>query len=116
MADRLASWRSEARVGVLVLVLVAVVAGIIWYRLGVNSGDVPPIADRPTPSHAASVSSAVTTRPRTKGLSSSVTTSTALAGSRMTVHVAGSVLHPGVIELPVGARHRRARGSGRRAR
>src|SRR5687768_3518553 len=37
VADRLREWRSDPRAGVAALVVVALVAGFAWYRIGVGS-------------------------------------------------------------------------------
>ena len=36
LTDRLHDWRADARFGVVVLVLVALVAGVAWYRIGIG--------------------------------------------------------------------------------
>ena len=38
LADRVRDWRGDPRFGVVVLVLVAVVAGVVWYRIGIGGG------------------------------------------------------------------------------
>src|SRR5439155_20345936 len=68
LTDRLHDWRADARFGVVLLVVVAVAAGVIWYRIGIGgagageSGAAPaavtttaPSTTRsdPTPSNAA---------------------------------------------------------------
>jgi competence protein ComEA len=92
--ERVREWRGDARVGVVVLVLVAVAAGVVWYRIGVGggadaSGGVPHSATRgtPTPSTAPAVPS----------------TRTSVTG-KIVVHVAGAVVHAGVVELAANAR------------
>jgi len=93
VVDRLHDWRSDARVGVVALVLVAVVAGIVWYRIGVGGGN--DAARRAAPS-------VHTTSP---AASHDVTTTTkAKVAARIAVHVAGAVARPGVVELPAGSR------------
>lgn len=90
LRDRFETWRSDARLGVIALVVVAVVAGVIWYRVGVSGGDtsVPAAAARTS-------ATAVATLP-------SITTTT--SPTRLVVHVAGDVTHPGVVELRLGSR------------
>ena len=86
--DRLREWRSDPRAGVAAVVVVALVAGIAWYRIGLGSAggaDAGSAGAGP----AAPVSTATTSAP---------------AGGDLTVHVAGAVVKPGVIELPDGAR------------
>ena len=77
-----------------VLVLVAVVAGVVWYRIGVG-GERRGEIGRP----------AVTTTVSTTTLDDP-TPSTRAEGhpARLAVHVAGAVTHPGVVELRAGAR------------
>ena len=36
VGDRLRDWRHDARFGVVVLIGVALVAGVIWYRIGIG--------------------------------------------------------------------------------
>jgi competence protein ComEA len=102
LTDRFRDWRADARFGVVVLVIVAVVAGVIWYRIGIGgagageSGAAPAavtttapsttLAD-PTPSNGAPAAGGG------KGTSGSIA-----------VHVAGAVNHPGVVELAAGSR------------
>jgi competence protein ComEA len=90
LRDRFETWRSDARFGVIALVVIAVIAGVIWYRVGVSGGDTPIPA------------TAVRTPSPTAGGVAPVTTST--SPTRLVVHVAGDVTHPGVVELPPGSR------------
>ncbi len=97
LADRVRDWRTDARLGVVVLVLVAVAAGLVWYRIGVGGAS----AGEP-----ASAPGAVTTTVAPAGNPADPTPSTTAKGSSVTiaVHVAGAVTHPGVVELRAGAR------------
>lgn len=96
LTDRFLDWRADGRFGVVVLVVVALVAGVAWYRVGIGgtsagASGAPPRAvtttasgttiDDPTPSTTA------------RGMPASIA-----------VHVAGAVTHPGVVELHAGAR------------
>ena len=90
LRDRFETWRTDARFGVIALVVVAVIAGVIWYRVGVSGGDSPIPA------------TAVRAPSPTAGAATPVTTTT--SPTRLVVHVAGDVLHPGVVELPPGSR------------
>ena len=90
LRDRFETWRTDARFGVVALVVVAVIAGVIWYRVGVGGGDSPIPA------------TAVRAPSPTAGGLAPVTTTT--SPTRLVVHVAGDVTHPGVVELPPGSR------------
>ncbi len=93
--DRLRDWRADARFGVVVLVLVAVVAGVVWYRIGVGGASAGQSA----------APRAVATTVSTTTLDDPTPSTTAKGTpARIAVHVAGAVTHPGVVELPTGAR------------
>jgi competence protein ComEA len=88
--DRFQDWRADSRLGVIALVVVAVIVGVVWYRVGVSRG-----------SEAPSRRSNVTAIGARAG---STSTSTTAAKARVVVHIAGAVTHPGVVELSLGAR------------
>jgi competence protein ComEA len=92
--DRFHDWRNDTRSGVVLLVAVALVAGVIWYRLGVGGGDDAGAAPRPRSSEPTSATSPPPP-------SSTVPKG---APARIAVHVAGAVTTPGVVELDQGAR------------
>ena len=87
--DRWLTWRGDARLGVVGLLVVAGIAGVVWYRIGTAGGAAAP------PATAAA--------PRSVPAADAVT-STTKAGERVAVHVAGAVTHPGVVELAAGSR------------
>jgi competence protein ComEA len=101
LLDRLRGWRADPRAGVAVLVVVAVVAGFAWYRIGLGSSGTEDAA-----------ASAASEAPEAPGApASAAPSSTDPAGSvppteggDVTVHVAGAVARPGVVELPGGGR------------
>lgn len=98
LVDRVRDWRTDARFGVIVLVAIAVVAGVVWYRIGVGGASAGESATAPRP---------VTTTSATTSISAGdPTPSNAAKGAPATiaVHVAGAVTHPGVVELQAGAR------------
>ncbi len=83
------------------LVVVAVVAGFVWYRLGTGGeahGDAPAASASTT-----TVTAAQSDPPATAG-SVGTPAATKAASGRIVVHVAGAVTHPGVVELAAGAR------------
>jgi competence protein ComEA len=101
-ADRLRDTRLELGVGVLLVALVAVAAGVVWYRMGAAGGDTgaarAPRGPAPTrvadrlPASSPGVRSTTTRVPA------------AHRSAALVVHVAGAVRTPGVLELPAGAR------------
>jgi competence protein ComEA len=99
LVDRVRDWRTDARFGVIVLVVIAVVAGVVWYRIGVGgaSAGEPASTPRAVTTTAASVAAAVGGDPTTP-------TTAPGASTKIAVHVAGAVTHPGVVELRAGAR------------
>jgi competence protein ComEA len=99
LAERLREWRSDARFGVVLLVIVAVLAGVIWYRIG-TGGDAragSPASD----ARPAAPTTATTLAPTNTSTGASVD---AKQPDRIAVHVAGAVARPGVVELAAGAR------------
>jgi len=96
LIDRLHDWRADARFGVIVLVLVAVVAGVVWYRIGVGGESAG--------AGAATRRAVTTTQPTTTLAEPAQSTAAKGAPARIAVHVAGAVTHPGVVELRTGAR------------
>lgn len=90
--DRIDEWRADARFGVIALVVIAVIAGVVWYRVGVSGGS----GDESTTSEASAPASAPRA-PRDP-------VATTQPGESIIVHVAGAVTRPGVAELPAGSR------------
>jgi competence protein ComEA len=82
--DRVRDLRSDPRVGMAALLVVALVTGFIWYRLGSSDSGASSTTSR-------SPASATTT--------TNDTAASAKKGERVTVHVAGAVVKPGVYEL-----------------
>jgi len=100
VAERLREWRSDPRVGVVLLVAVAVVAGVVWYRIG-TGGDARAGTAPSRGSTAATTAGTATTRaPTTTGTAGAATKE----AGKIAVHVAGDVARPGVVELPAGSR------------
>ena len=109
LQDTLGTLRGDARVGLAALVAVAVVAGVVWYRVGSGGAGT---AQRSAPSRAGSrgdsgaSTGATTGSTRTSGPGAGVSGSGAptTTGNRVVVHVAGAVARPGVVELASGSR------------
>jgi len=95
------TWRGDPRLGIAVLVAAAVVAGLVWYRIGAGGAG-------PAETSAAPRSTAVTVvdgAGRPDGSDDAEPASpTQDAEATLVVHVAGAVEHPGVVELDAGAR------------
>jgi competence protein ComEA len=79
-----------------VLIAVALVAGVIWYRIGIGGASAGE-------SHAAPAAVS-TTVPSTTLADATATSEAKGAPATIAVHVAGAVQHPGVVELRTGAR------------
>ena len=98
-ADRVRELRGDTRVGIAALVVVALVAGLIWYRLGAGGSTPAPTARR-TPATSAPAATGSATGSASTGSSAGA----AKKGERVTVHVAGAVAKPGVYDLAADAR------------
>src|SRR3989440_11495754 len=89
LVDRVRELRGAPRVGIAALLVLALVAGFIWYRLGAaDSGD-------SSPARRARASATATSGSGPGGTKK---------GGRVTVHVAGAVAKPGVYDLAANAR------------
>jgi competence protein ComEA len=100
LLDRLRDLRADPRLGVLGLVAVAAVAGLAWYRIGLGETDSAGGAAAP----AAKAPAATSASPTTTTSSNTTGSNTTGADADVTVHVAGAVVRPGVIELRAGSR------------
>jgi competence protein ComEA len=92
LVDRVRELRGDPRVGIAALLLVALVVGFIWYRLG--AGDSGASSSTKPPPASATAATAAT----------GATAAGAKKGGRVTVHVAGAVAKPGVYDLDASAR------------
>jgi len=113
LVDRARDARLEVGVGVVVVALVAAVAGVVWYRMGVADSGAPAAAlsarapDRTTATTRAPASPPSTLRlPAGATVVTPTTTAAVVAtrGETVVVHVAGAVAKPGVLLMPAGAR------------
>ena len=103
--DRVRGLRGDPRVGIVALLVVALAAGFIWYRLGAgDSGESS--TTRRAPTTSAPTSTAEAANSSASGGSSTTGSSSGATkkGERATVHVAGAVAKPGVYDLDAGAR------------
>ena len=98
--DRVRELRGDPRVGVAALVVVALAAGFIWYRLGAGDSVSSSTTRRPPATSARTTTAPAGGSSAANGGSSGASKN----GSRVTVHVAGAVAKPGVYDLAGGAR------------
>lgn len=96
VVDRLHDWRHDARFGVVVLVGIALVAGVVWYRVGIGGASAGESGGAP--------GAVSTTAPSTTLADPTPSTGSSKQPSTIAVHVAGAVNHPGVVQLHAGAR------------
>jgi competence protein ComEA len=96
LVDRARDWRSDTRFGVVMLVAVALVAGVVWFRIGSGGGSAAA-----APRNASALEGS--TRPSVP-TTTSATGSTGASSARIAVHIAGAVTRPGVVELAAGSR------------
>jgi len=96
--DRVRELRGDPRVGIAALLVVALAAGLIWYRLGAADG-----GESSTTRRSPTTSAPTSTVAGSSGTTGS-SSGAAKKGERATVHVAGAVAKPGVYDLDAGAR------------
>jgi len=111
--ERLERWRHDPRAGVALLVVAAVVAGLVWYQLGSRSvGAAPGGGSASAPPRATGAAGpdgggdpgASPGAPVGAGADPAPGAAAGRRGRSVTVHVAGAVVRPGVVELPSGSR------------
>jgi competence protein ComEA len=95
LVDRVRVWREDPKFAVAALIALALVAGFVWYRIGVGTGEASE-GEEPTAETVDAAGAAPDPSP--------TTASTTVAAGDVTVHVAGAVLRPGVVELPPASR------------
>ncbi len=113
--ERVRRFAGDPRVGAIALVLVALGAGVAWYRAD-TAGDARTSASSPAATDARTTGASGSSRPPSSGTQTSpvaassevATGSGTTTGSRaaniVLVHVAGAVVHPGVVQLKAGSR------------
>jgi competence protein ComEA len=103
--DRVRELRGDPRVGVAALLVVAIAAGFIWYRLGAGgSGDSSRTRRAPTTSAPASTAPAADATGAGSSTANGSSSGGSKKGERVTVHVAGAVAKPGVYDLDAASR------------
>jgi competence protein ComEA len=101
MVDRLRELRADARVRMVALVVVALAAGVVWYRIGLGNGSSATDTNR-GPSVRSQSQNPPARSPRPAPSTS--TSSTAAPAAELVVHVAGAVTREGLVRVPAGAR------------
>lgn len=99
--------RGDGHLSWVAILALALVLGFVWYRVGLS--DVPPTGPAATArttgtSATTGAGTASTSSGDVSGRSDPATGAAGGTTSRVVVHVAGAVLHPGVVELHTGAR------------
>jgi competence protein ComEA len=102
IGDRLGDWRHDARFGIVVLIGVALIAGVIWYRIGIGGASAGESSSAPAAVSTTAPSTTLAASTDTGGAGN--TSGAKGAPATIAVHVAGAVNHPGVVELHTGAR------------
>lgn len=95
------TWRGDPRLGIAVLVAAAVVAGLVWYRIG--AGGASPAGTTSAPRSTAVTVADGAGQPGSPDDTAALTPSPDPEAT-LVVHVAGAVEQPGVVELDAGAR------------
>jgi competence protein ComEA len=94
LGDRLRALRSDARVGAALLALVAIAAGVAWFRAGIA----------PSAPASGAVEHSQGSEPRSSASHSEPTTTTTISAAPIVVDVVGAVRVPGVVTLGADAR------------
>jgi competence protein ComEA len=107
--DRIRDWRGDARFGVALLVLIALVAGVAWYRVGVGGASAGEQQSSSAPSRRATATANTAAADLPVADHDPVPAGSAPNApkgqpAKVFVHVAGAVVHPGVVELAAGSR------------
>jgi competence protein ComEA len=98
LVDRLQQTAADPRFAVAALVVVALVSGLIWYRISLGDG---PGGGGSAGTRAAGAASAP---PRGAAHSPSSTPTTAVATGELVVHVSGAVTREGLVRVAPGSR------------
>lgn len=103
LLDRARTLRGDPRVAVAALVVAAVAAGLIWYRIGLGGGhgESGPVRAPQVRSEATKPSSR---RPAGSASTSTTVTPATPPAGELVVHVSGAVIREGLVRLPAGAR------------
>jgi competence protein ComEA len=101
LVERLRELRADARVKVLALLIVALAAGLIWYRIGLGRGSG---ATTTNTNHGSGIRSQPQRASTRSTGSSTSTSSTTAPPTELVVHVSGAVTREGLVRVPPGAR------------
>jgi competence protein ComEA len=96
--ERLRERWEDPKVRIAALLVVALVAGFVWYRIG--SGGQAPASAAPRSTATTAAVGSLGTDASSDGPGTTSTT----GGGLLVVHVAGAVAHPGVVRVESGAR------------
>jgi len=99
--------RDDPRIGVAALLATALVAGVLWYRIGIDAADEPVGASTTSPATEQVTPSTTRVAARADGAGDEDGGGggeTEPAGGDVVVHVAGAVVRPGIVRLHTGDR------------
>lgn len=106
--------RDDPRIGVAALLATALVAGVLWYRIGIDAADEPVGASTTSPATEQVTPSTTRVAARADGAGGPEPAGgedggggggeTEPAGGDVVVHVAGAVVRPGIVRLHTGDR------------
>jgi competence protein ComEA len=97
--ERVRDLRGDPRVRITALLVAALVAGLVWYQLGARGSARAGAGARATPPTSAAAGERASGADDVTGAST-----TSEPSGTVVVHVAGAVVHPGVVSLHAGAR------------
>jgi competence protein ComEA len=103
LVERLHELRADPRFGVVALLVVALAAGLVWYRIGLGSTAAASSADTAVRSKPSPTTSTPATRQRATSPTEGAP-STSAPAAELVVHVSGAVSREGLVRVPPGSR------------